>query len=343
MKTHTTLWCGVDVAKKSFDAALITNQGACELKRIPVKRFESSEAGVGEFVSWLECFSNANGISSEAARVVMESTGGYSLRLAKLLVARQAYLSPAIVNPAHAAYFQKSLGLQSKTDAIDARALGIFGRERKPPAYEFPSEMVRELRSLFRLRADLVSERVANENRLAECDGKLAAKYLKRHIASLEKRIKGVERDMAQITEKDEEIAASDTLLRSIPGVGPLTSACVLAELGDLKRFNSARQLTSFVGLSPKLKESGTSVRGQARLSRSGSPVVRRAMYMAALAAIRNRKTCFSAFFERLVANGKPRKSAILAVARKMLVVMRAIIKTNKPYAFPKEPVENHH
>ena len=272
----------------------------------------------------------------------MEATGAYSLRLAKLFLAYKASLAPAIVNPAHAAYFQKSLGLSSKTDAIDARALGIFGRERKPPAYEFPSAETLELRCLFRLRSQFVGERVANENRLAEVDTKLAKRHLVKHIATLEKRIKMIEKDMAQIVDKTEDIAKDEAILRSVPGVGPLTAIAIIAELGDLKRFTSARQLSSFVGLAPKLRESGTSLKCQAHLSRSGNPMVRRAMYMAALAAIRNKKSCFRKQYERLIERGKAPKSAIMAVARKMLVVMRALIRTNEAYRFPQVPVENH-
>ena len=341
MDRQLFLWCGVDVSKKTFDVALVTNQSVSELRNVPVKRFESTETGIGKFVSWVEDYCQTHQIPEDMRRVVMESTGSYSFRLAKLMVAQCTYLEPAIINPAHAAYFQKSLGYQSKTDPIDARALGVYGRERKPAPYDFPSAMMLELRDLFRLRSDLVGERVANQNRIAECDSKMAIRHLKKHVVNLKKRIKDIEADMKKIIEKDEEIAASAVLLRSIPGVGFLTSACILAELGDLNRFKTARQLTAFVGLSPKLRDSGTSVKGRTRLSRSGSPIVRKTMYMAALAAIRNKRSCFRAFFEQLVEKGKHKKSAVLAVERKMLVVMRSIIKNKSPYSFPDQAVEN--
>lgn len=341
MKTDSKIWCGIDVSKKSFDAALVTDESVSELRNTSVRKFESTEGGVTACVSWLNDLCCQKEISLERVRIVMEATGAYSMRLARLFLACKAELAPAIVNPAHASYFQKSLGITSKTDAIDARALGLFGRERKPSAHEFPSKEILELRSLYRLRTQLVAERVANENRLAEIESKLAKRHLVKHIAIEKKRIQQIENDMAQIVDKSEDISKTEAVLRSIPGVGPLTALVVIAELGDLRRFNSARQLTSFVGLAPRLRESGTSLKRQAHLSRSGNASVRRIMYMAAMAAVRTKGSCFRQQYDRLIDRGKARKSAIMAIARKMLVVMRALIKADAVYRFPQEAVED--
>ena len=270
----------------------------------------------------------------------MEATGRYSEDLCLAILEQRPSLEPAIVNPGQASSFQKGMGVHNKTDAVDARVLGIFGRERRPEPFVPRSAPLAKLRELHRLRKNLVNDRVSNELRLSEAKDKLAIRYLKSIIRHLEKLIKKVEEDIKEILRENAALDSDVKLLMTIPGVGLLTAISVLAELGDLRRFKRSRQLASFAGLSPRIRESGTSVRGRAHITKAGNGAVRKNLYMAAMAGVRMESSCLARFFGRLVASGKSRKAALVAVMRKQLILMRAILIADLPYCFPNQPVE---
>ena len=333
-QTSMVHWVGVDVSKATFDAACVRMEQrfpSTRLCDVPARRFERSRHGVERFVNWLSALSDNDGEQSQV-RVAMEATGNYSIELAVWMLEQQPSLQPAIVCPSHTAAFVKSLGLRNKTDKLDARALAFYGVEREPVAYEPPTPEMAELQALSRYRDALVCERTAAGNRAEEGSAsKLVRHNQAKRLRLLDGDIKRIEVEMKRVVDGAPQIKDDIELLRSIYGVGFIVAVVIVAELGDLRRFRKARQLTAFAGLSPRIYQSGTSVNGWPHMCKKGNPRVRRALYLSALAAIRGSND-LQRTYQRLLEEGKSPMSALGAVMRKLLVVMRALLITDTPY-----------
>ena len=327
-------WIGIDTAKKTFDAGLVhPGQRFPEtpLRAIPAQSFTRSPEGAKKFVAWMR--DQLKGFSeTPRVRVVMEATGVYSLELCAWLSEQCAELAPAIVNPQRTSAFIKSLGLRNKTDRLDARALAFYGAERRPAPYEPLTPEHQQLRELSRYRDALVEEKVAESNREEQApQSKLVRKLQAQREKQRARDIKKVEEEMKQVIESAPQLKKDLDLWVSIPGVGFLTAAVILAEMGDLRRFTRARQATAFAGVSPRKVESGTSANGQPHLCKQGSPRVRQALYMAAMASVRKKSQLQESYF-RLIEHGKEPMVALGAVMRKLIVVMRAISISETPF-----------
>lgn len=323
-----TLWIGIDVAKASVDAALLLPGD-----QSPTKRFARTPEGMADLAQW------ARGLAPQGAglRACLEATGRYSTDAIAWLLQADAALAPACVNPLHAKRFAQSLGLRNKTDDVDARMLARMGAERRPAPHEEPRAAVAALRALVRERRVLVEERTRLGNRSGE-GTTLAAlrRSWKAQQKALDAQIKALEAEIQRVAKQDEQLRRDVGRLCTIPGVGHLTAVTVLAELGDLRRFATSRQLSAFAGVSPRRHESGTSVRGRTRLCKKGSPTARAALYMASLSASRG-QGAYTGFYERLVRAGKQPKAALGAVMRKLLVLMRALLVRGEDYRRPVE------
>jgi transposase len=327
-------WIGIDVAKKTFDAALVRHGQkwpATPLAEIPVRNFARTPQGVEDFLQWLDALVSAVD-PPICVRVIMEATGRYSTELALWMVARRASLAPAIAPPHQTAAFIASLGLRNKTDKLEARALGFYGMERQPPAYQPMSVHESQLRELTRYRDYLVRERVAAANRTDETSSCQAVQHMQRkRLRLLERDIARIEQQMRLKVDACPELKQDIALLCTIYGVGFITAATVRAELGDLRRFYKARQLTAYAGLNPSLRQSGTSVNGRPRMSKKGNPRVRQSLYLAAMVIIRGQNDLQRTYL-RLREEGKGPMAALGAVMRKLLVLMRAILISGKPF-----------
>jgi transposase len=188
------------------------------------------------------------------------------------------------------------------------------------------------LRSLNRYRDFLLGEHVAAKNRKDDFnESRMVRQLSKRRCTQLGADIKKVEKKMREVIQQSERLKKDYELLVTIPGVSFVTACTILAEMGELRRFGRARQLTAFAGVSPRNYESGTSVRGGTHLCKSGSPRVRQALYMASLTAARMAGP-LKDDYNRLVNAGKERMVALGAVMRKLLVLMRAILISDRPY-----------
>ena len=323
-------WVGVDVAKKTFDAALVFHGQkwpATDLETVPVHTFARTATGVGEFLDWLD----AQAQGSEV-RAVMEATGNYSTELAVWMMQRRPCLAPAIAPPHQTAAFIKSMGLRNKTDKIEARALGFYGMERQPVAYQPLSKEEASLRDLVRYRRFLVEEQTAYKNRTQEPFSEpLVLQMEKKRMAQLAKDIKRVEKEMRQLVDGHEELKRDIELMSSIYGVSFIISTIIRAELGDLRRFQKARQLSAYAGISPSYRRSGTSIHGRPHMNKQGNPHVRQALFLAAMTVIRGDNE-LSAEYARLLENKHSKMSALGAIMRKVLVLMRAILISGTPY-----------
>lgn len=328
-----TAWAGIDTAKATFDASIAYPSQALAfdiemLHVMAVKTFSRTREGAEKFVAWARKETQELGVE---LRVVMEATGNYSIELASWLTELDAALLPAIANPKRTANFIKSLGVRNKTDKLEARALALYGLQRRPAPYEALSPERAELRSLSRYRDDLVRERVAERQRAGEAaTSKTVSRMQERRIKQLNCDIKAIEKKMLSVILKSEKLRRDYELLTSIFGVAFTTASVILAEIGDLRRFARARQLSAFTGLSPRLVHSGTSRRGS-HLSKDGNGRVREALYMAVSTMLR-KDNQVSRFHRALVQNGKRPMAAHVAAMRKLLCIMRAILISETPY-----------
>lgn len=335
-------WCGIDVSKATFDASVVTDEETLDISKLPVKKFTRDKQGVGSLIIWLEKRLAKSKIDLTEVGIVMEATGNYSKDLAMLLIQCQSWYRVTIVNPRQAKAFSTSLGLRNKTDQVDARALSFFGRLRKPASFKPLSAAYSRLRELTRYRRSLVNDRTAQKCRLMECRDPLVKECLSKVLKQLEALITKVEKKIKSLVTKDTQLSRDAARLRSIPGVGFTTAFVVMGELGDLRRFQTSKQISAMVGLSPRITESGTSVIRRTTISRDGNSTVRSALYMAALAGTRCQNSTLAAFYHRLVDAGKAKKSALCAAMRKMLVLMRALLVKGEYYRDnPQQPVEN--
>jgi transposase len=258
--------------------------------------------------------------------VVMEATGGLEIPVAAAL--SRAGLPVVVVNPRQVREFARSMGRLAKTDKIDALILALFGERVRPEPRPLPDEVAQAFDALLARRRQLVLMLAEEKNRLQQARSREVRSGIQRHMHWLESEIKSVEGGLTDGVRKSPIWRAKDDLLRSVPGVGPVTSFTALAELPELGRLNR-KQIASLVGVAPHPCDSGT-LRGK-RIVWGGRAAMREALYMAALAASRFNPV-LRTFYQRLLAAGKPRKLALVACMRKLLTILNAIVRDGQPW-----------
>ena len=256
--------------------------------------------------------------------VVMEATGGLEAMVAAALLA--AKIPVVVVNPRRVRDFAKADGVLAKTDAIDARILARFGRKIAPQVQPLPDEAARELDALLDRRRQLIVMRVMEQSRLDSARGKRVRGDVEAHIAWLNERIEQIDEEMNQRIQSNPVWKANDELLRSTPGIGPVLSRTLLAGVPELGTVGG-RTISALVGLAPIPDDSGTR-RGYRRIA-GGRAAVRSVLFMAAHAASRH-NPALKPFADRLKAAGKKPKVILVAVARKLLVIANAILRSQK-------------
>jgi transposase len=249
------------------------------------------------------------------AFVLFEATGHYDLDLRHALTA--AGVRFVRVNPARARDFARAAGFLAKTDAVDARMLAAMAQCLQPPPAEGSLAARERLAALNKRRDQLVANRQQERTRQRECTDPISRQSLAAHLAWLDAAIAA-----------EPELEQDRHLMSSVPGVGPVTAATLLALMPELGR-RSSKQLAALAGLAPFNNDSGTR-RGQ-RSIRGGRKRVRDALYVAAFIAVHHAPR-FKAFFKVLIDAGKPRKLAVIAVARKLLSVLNAILRDRQPF-----------
>lgn len=258
------------------------------------------------------------------ALVVLEATGGYERPLAGALIAEQ--LPTVVVNPRQVRDFARAKGRLAKTDKIDAVILAEFGEAVRPEVRALPEDALQELSGLVRRRQQLVEMLTAEKNRRRLASGAVR-KDINVHIAWLERRLKDLERDLNKAIRSTPSWRAMDDLLQSEKGVGEVMSLTFLADLPELGRLNR-KKISALVGVAPLNRDSGQ-FRGKRKVW-GGRSHVRAVLYMAALAAIRSNPE-IRPLYHRLIAAGKPKKVAITACMRKLLIRVNGLVRD----AFP--------
>jgi len=304
-------YVGIDVSKDHLDIVLA--RGAARTSM----RLANRPAGLEEL---------ARRLAVEApAGIVVEATGG----LERPAVARlaEAGIAAARVNPRQARDFARSLGLLAKTDRVDADMLALMAERLRPPPRPVPDATQARLAALAVRRRQLVDLRKRERQRLAWTDDAAIATGIRELVEHLGRLIAAVEREAAAMVADNPGYARKDRLLRSAPGIGPTAATALLAQMPELGAL-SARQAASLLGVAPHACDSGR-YRGR-RQCWGGRRALRHTLYMAAENA--RRAGPFKDFYDRLRANGKSHKLAVIAVLRKLVVTLNAMLKANTPY-----------
>jgi transposase len=258
--------------------------------------------------------------------IVMEATGGLEMRLASELAAKG--FPVAVINPRQARDFAKATGQLAKTDLVDAAVLAAFARAIRPAVRPIKDVDTRELDDLVTRRRQLIDMRVQETLRLGTAS-KVQRKSLTAHIAWLDKRIASLDDDLTKRLRASDAWRTKDDLLKSIPGVGAVTTLTLLAKCPELGALNR-RQIAALVGVAPRANDSGKH-RGK-RFVWGGRADVRAVLYMATVSAIRCNND-IKAFAARLKQVGKPAKVILVACMRKLLTIMNAMVKNNTQWA----------
>lgn len=313
MSARTTMdqvFVGIDVSKARLDVACRPDGSAFSEANTP--------QGAAALVARLR------GLGP--ALVVLEATGGLEAPAASALAA--AGLAVAVVNPRQVRDFARATGRLAKTDRIDAAVLAHFADAVRPPVRPLPDDQARQLEALIVRRRQLVEMRAAEQNRLGAATAEAVRKGLEAHIAYLSVQVGEVDGELARAIEATEAWKAKDDLLRGVPGVGPVVSRTLLASLPELGSLTN-KEVTALVGLAPVARDSGTP-RGRRAIAGGRGPV-RAVLYMAALTA-RRYNPALRAFYGRLTAAGKAAKVALTAVMRKLLTMLNAMVRKNRPW-----------
>lgn len=306
------VWVGVDVSKDHVDVVALPSGQRWRASR--------DDAGLSAIATAL--------VPLGPAGVVVEATGGYEVAVVTALAL--AALPVAVVNPRQVRDFAKGLQRLAKTDAIDAGVLARFGAVTQPAPRPLDDAATLDLTALVQRRRQLVEMLVAEKNRLSLAR-RPVQRRLRSHITWLERELADAEADIATQIRQSPVWRETEQLLRSVPGIGPGTSSLLITQLPELGAA-SPRELAALVGVAPFNADSGR-WRGQRHIW-GGRAAVRTGLYMAAVTAIRWNPV-LRAFYDRLRTAGKPFKVAIVAVIRKLLTILNAILRTQRPWAVP--------
>jgi len=308
---------GIDVSKEKFDVALLQ-----ENKNNKTAIFMNNSKGYKNLWKWLkkhkatDCFA------------CLEATGVYGENLAVFLHERDVLVS--VVNPARVKGFRQSELGRTKTDEADAALIARFCRAMKPALWEPPAPHVRTLQALVYRLENLNLMHIQETNRLQVAHDSLK-KNIKSSIRFIEEQISDIKKEIKEHIKKHESLKEKQKLLESIPGVGEVTIATILTFLEQPQKFRCAKQVAAFVGLNPKQCQSGSSVRGRTRLSKTGNALLRKSLYMPALSAQRFNPV-LADFAQQLEKKGKSKMVILGAVMRKLLHIIYGVLKSGKPF-----------
>jgi transposase len=301
---------GIDVSKDRLDVAVRPNGEVFTIERNPV--------GLEQLTLRLEAMG--------PDLVALEATGGFETIVAAALAA--ARLPVVVVNPAQIRAFAKAVGQRAKTDPIDAAVIAHFAEATRPAPRPLPDEATRLLADLVARRRQILEMMGAERQREKRVSVPRLRKSIVRLLKALERELSSVDTDINDAVRGSPAWREKEDLLASVPGVGPTIARTLIAELPELGQL-SRRQIAALAGLAPFTRQSGQ-WRGRSFIG-GGRTAVRAALFMGAMVAKRHNPT-LKVFFDRLVAAGKPKMVALIAVARKLLTILNAILRDRRPW-----------
>jgi transposase len=321
---------GIDVAQDELVVCLGRMYDDLSPELVAHKTFANNEKGFGILLQWVDKLADAG----TSVRFAMEATGVYHEKVAYFL--HEQGLQVSIVLPNKISNYCRTLNVKTVTDKTASEAITMFGLERKLDCWQPSKGIYKKLQQLTRERSQLMDERTVIKNQLhAEQSearpSKQSIKRAKKRELLLSEQEKEIKQEIADLLKTDEEVKQVLLLICTIPGIGMLTAATILAETNGFELIRNKRQLTSYAGLDVKEKQSGTSVKGKSQISKRGNRHLRKAMHLPALSAIRHDER-FKAIFVRLVSKHGIKMKAAVAVQRKLLEMSYTIYRTQKPF-----------
>jgi transposase len=295
---------GIDVSKNGLDAHVLPAATSLHVA--------NTSEGIRQLKRWL--------IRHKVELVAVEATGKWHRQVCRSLSASE--IAVAIVNPYRVRMFARAQGILAKTDRLDAKVLAMFAAMMSPVCRAPAPKMLEAMQELVTARSSAVAEDVALKNQLATACGSYLKRQLALRIKQLAGHVKALEKECLRLIRADEALARRFVILTSIPGVGTIVAVTLLACLGELGSL-SDKQIGALGGLAPVADDSG--LHNGARVVWGGRAAIRRILYLAALSA----KSCnkdMKAFYQRLITNGKQPKQALIAIARKLLVLANLLI-----------------
>ena len=309
---------GLDIAKDTIEVCLLD-----EADGMHQAAFANRKSGINKLHRWLKQ------TGARTGHVCLEATGIYGEMVAETLHQRGYVVS--VVNPARIKAYAASRMQRNKTDRLDAALIADYCRTQQPPAWTPPPPELKELRALVRHLDTLKQARQRARNRLAaQTASQAVVGQLRAHIAFLDKQIAQTEQLIRNHIDQHPDLKQQRALLTSIPGIGDVTACQLMAELGDLTRFEDVREVVAFIGLNPRQQQSGQK-RTTHGISRMGRASLRAALYMPAVVA----KRCnprLNAFAERLKQRGLTGKQIVVAVMRKLVHLAYGILKSGRAF-----------
>lgn len=319
-QSNMTIVVGVDIAKKTFDIAVLQANGKYRTKG----NLSNDPSGFRAFDQWLQKYAEAG------AWVVMEATNIYHEALGDFLLAR-GYLV-CVMNPARIASYAQSQMQRVKTDKVDAKLIALYGDRHVDGLQPWQPEPlnVRQLQALVRRYEELKELFQMEMNRLETAKTDPVKESILSVSAHLERQIEQTVKAIRDHIDDDPDLRGKRDLLKSIDGISDQTAALLLAELGTISRFENARAVVAFAGLNPRLRESGQH-KGQVRISKMGSRPLRAGLYMPAISAMQHNAP-IRALRMRLEKKGKVGKQIVCAAMRKLLQIAYGVLKSGQPY-----------
>ena len=310
---------GIDVAKATVDVVLLRPKQAAQAAQYP-----NTLVGFKKLDKWLRKR------KAGTVHACLEATGLYGDDIALFL--HEAGHTVSVVNPARIKAYGDSRLQRNKTDRLDAALIAEFCLTQHPAAWTPPDPAWRELRALARRVFDVQDMRQQELNRRAAgMVSEAVSQALDAHIAFLQQQLEALYQQIRDHLDHHPDLKQQCDLLDSIPGLGPLSATLLVAELGDLRRFEHAGQVVAFAGLNPRQRRSGSSVHGATPLSKTGHAALRRILYFPAISA-RHHNPLIAPWCDQLAARHKAKKQIIGAAMRKLLVLAYGVLKSGQPF-----------
>lgn len=305
----TPVWIGIDVAKAQLDIAVGAEGESWS--------FPNDDAGIETLLTKLR--------SRTCALVVLEATGGYEVPVVSALAA--AGVPVVVANPRQVRNFARATGQLAKTDRLDARILALFAERVRPEVRPLPDDAARLLDALLTRRRQISGMIVAERNRQGFAPAPLK-KRIETHIRWLKRELDGVDAELGKAIQASPVWRAKEALYRGVPGIGPVISRTLIADLPELGHL-TRREIASLVGLAPLAYDSGT-LKGK-RMVFGGRATVRSALYLAAVVGVKHNPR-IRTYYLRLRERGKPPKLALTACAHKLLTTLNAMARSGEPW-----------
>lgn len=315
------LFIGIDISKASFDVNVINKN------KTESRSFDNSNKGFKAFLSIVKKY-------KEPLLFCMEATGNYGLALAKYLY--HSGYQIMVVNPIKTHAFAKMEMSRNKTDKADAMSIARYCRHLHVQGqiechlFKPKDSAFEELQYLITRLEQLDNMATQEKNRLGVSVSKTSSRSIKAMIKHINKQVIDIKKTIKDMVNNSEMLKQQVQLLVSIHGIADKTAWSILAYIGDISLFSTAKQVTSYAGISPKIIQSGSSI-NKTSLSKLGNKRLRKALYMPALVAIKHNPV-MAAFYNQLLKNGKPKKVAVCAVMRKLLVLSYGVLKSGVPF-----------